>query len=449
MTMKPDMNESHIVAPPRRFFVPLVLVVGSAIVLAVVALKQAKKATPETQVPVEAASAPETSAQAQTEEPLAPPQAEAPPPIADAVEAVTPPSRPVSPVAAPATAARPVASAETRQMLEALMQLPPGSAPLSAEQAAAWKQNLQTLIQQGAAGIPAIRDFLEMSKDLSLGAGNAQMLGYDTVRGALFDALRQIGGAEGAQATLEALRGTGDPREILALARNLEAMAPGEHRQEMLDSARQVLEMAKRGELAGYDVGPVFEVFRKYGDADALLDLQQAGGQWKYYGALGLANLPDGAGIPSLIQMATGTGGNQGLALEMLAQVSVQYPEARTALLEQIRAGKIAPNQWPYLASVLGGDYYQLPDALWFAAQNGEPIDRQKTAHIMSGNQNFYQGPLPGGGLPDQILQQIALVDEIAATTSDPGAAQTLQNAKTTLNRRLSRLTTVATPVPQ
>ena len=67
----------------------------------------------------------------------------------------------------------------------------------------------------------------------------------------------------------------------------------------------------------------------------------------------------------------------------------------------------------------------------------------------MSGNQNFYQGPLPGGGSPDQILQQIALVDEIAATTSDPGAAQTLQNAKTTLNRRLSRLTTAATPVPQ
>jgi hypothetical protein len=130
----------------------------------------------------------------------------------------------------------------------------------------------------------------------------------------------------------------------------------------------------------------------------------------------------------------------------MLAQVSLQYPEARAALLEQIRAGKTTRNQWPYLAAVLGGDYYQLPDALWFSAQNGEPIDRQKTTHIISGNQNFYQGPIPGGASPDQILQQIALVDEIAATTSDPGAAQSLQNAKTTLNRRLSRFTAVATP---
>ena len=49
---------------------------------------------------------------------------------------------------------------------------------------------------------------------------------------------------------------------------------------EMLDSARQVLEMAKRGALASYDVGPVFEVFQKSGGAEALSDLQQAGGQW-------------------------------------------------------------------------------------------------------------------------------------------------------------------------
>ncbi|HXJ55083.1 MAG TPA: hypothetical protein VNU68_00315 [Verrucomicrobiae bacterium] len=409
------------------------------------------KGAPETPAVAvaEAVAAPELPAPSQVEEPAVPPPETLPPapaPAAEVVKVVAPLGRPL---AAPGAAARPVASAETRQMVEALMQLTPGGAPLSAEQAAAWKHSLQALVQQGAAGVPAIRDFLALSKDLSLGSVNAQMLGYDTVRGALFDALRQIGGPEGTQASLEALNGTGDPREVLALARNLESMAPGEHRGEMLDSARQVLGMASRGELAGYDVGPLFEVFQKYGGAEALADLEQAWGQWRYYGAIGLANLPEGAGIPSLIKMATGPGGDRGQALEMLAQVSLQYPEARAVLLDQIRGGKVAPNQWPYLGSVLGGDHYQLPDALWYAAQNGAPIDRQKTAHIEWGNQNFYQGPIPGGSSPDQVSQQLALVEEIAAIASDPAAAQALQNARAVLNRRLTSLIAALGPVNQ
>jgi hypothetical protein len=272
------------------------------------------------------------------------------------------------------------------------------------------------------------------------GAENAQMLGYGSARGALFEALRQIGGPEGTQATLEALQGTGDPREILTLARNLDSMAPGEHRQEMLDSTRQVLDMAGRGELPGYDVGPLFEVLQKYGGSAALPDLEQGMARYKYYGAIGLVNLPDGAGIPSLIQMAGETGNNRGIALEMLAQVSTQYPEARAVLMDQVRSGKIPPNLWPYLGSVLGGDYYQLPDTLWFAAQNGEPIERQKSAHVGSGNQSFYQGPLPGGLPPEQLRQQIALVDELSGATSEPAAKQALQNAKVNLNQRLAMI---------
>src|SRR6185503_10268436 len=240
MSMKSTVNEpTESQGIGRRFFVPFVLGVGCAVLLGLFALKQRmKKAGPQTPGPAaaEAVVAAQVRPPGQTEEPAAP-ASQAAAPVPDEIKPVTPPSRPVPVVAAGPAPARAVASAETRQMVEALMQLAPGAAPLSAEQAAAWRQSLQSLIQQGAAGIPAIRDILELNKDLVLGAGNAQMLGYDTVRVALFDALRQIGGTEGAQATLEALRGTGDPREILALARNLDSMAPGEHRQEMLDSA--------------------------------------------------------------------------------------------------------------------------------------------------------------------------------------------------------------------
>lgn len=335
---------------------------------------------------------------------------------------------------------RPMASEETRQWVDALGRLNPDGTPLSGEQAAAWKQQWQALVKQGAAGLPAIRDFLELNEDIDFGPADTQKLGYPSVRSALFDAIRQIGGPEGVQAALTALRGTADPREILTLARHLESMAEGEHRQPVLDSARQILAMAKRGELAEYDVGPLFEVLQKYGGKAVRTDLEQATGQWKYYGAIGLANLPEGEGIPSLIRMATEPGGQRGIALELLAQVSLQYPEARTGLLDQVSAGKVPSRHWPYLASVLSGDYYQLPDALWFAAQSGVPIDRQKTAHIGFGNQNFYQGLPPGEVSPDQVARQITLVEEIAAATPDSAGKAVLQTAKEVLNQRLSRL---------
>ncbi len=336
---------------------------------------------------------------------------------------------------------RPMASVETRQWVEALGQLNPDGTPFSGDQADAWKQQLQELVQQGATALPAIRDFLELNEDIDFGPADIQMLGYRSVRSALFDAIRQIGGPEGAQAAVTTLRRTADPREILTLARHLESMAEGEHRQPILESARQVLGMAKRGELAGYDVGPLFEVLQKYGGKAARPDLEQAAGQWKYYGAIGLANLPEGEGIPSLIRMATEPAGQNGLALELLAQVSLQYPEARTVLLDQVGAGKVSSRQWPYLAAVLSGDYYQLPDALWFAAQNGVPVDRQKTAHIGFGNQNFYKGLPPGEIPPEQLTRQIALVEEIASATPDATAKALLQSARDALDQRLSRLT--------
>ncbi len=335
----------------------------------------------------------------------------------------------------------PAATEETRQQVEALARLNPDGAPLSPEQAAAWKQQLQALVQQKAVGLPAIRDFLALGEDIDFAAADGQMLGYHSLRSALFDAIEQIGGPEGAEAALAALRGTADPREILTLARHLESMAEGEHRQPILDSARQALKMAKRGELADYDVGPLFEVLQKYGANAARTDLEEATGQWKYYGAIGLANLPEGEGVPSLVKMAMEPGGQRGIALELLAQVSLQYPEARSVLMDQVGAGKIASNQWPYLASVLSGDYYQLPDALWFAAQSGAAIDRQKTAHIGFGNQNFYKGLPPGPVSPEQINQQIALLEEIASAAPDATAKAALQTARDTLNQRLSRLT--------
>ena len=70
-------------------------------------------------------------------------------------------------------------------------------------------------------------------------------------------------------------------------------------------------------------------------------ELEETTGKWKYYSAMALAQLPDGAGVPSLIRMAQDPNeagkGILDVVLQTLAQVSTQYPEARAALVEHFR----------------------------------------------------------------------------------------------------------------
>ncbi len=333
-------------------------------------------------------------------------------------------------------------------MVEGLTRPVQPGTPLSAEQAAAWKQQWQQLVAQGAGGLPAIRDFLEKNQDVMFDADSVRMLGYPSARVALFDAVREMGGPDGIAGTLAALHGTGDPREILALARNLESMAPGgEHRQEVAQAAREALDMAARGELKGYDVGPLFQVLQQAGGVDSVAEFEKASGQWNYYSAMSLASLPDGAGIPSLIRMAQGTSGARTIAFEMLAQTATQYPEARAALVDMARREGIPPTIWAYLGSVLGGDQYQFADAVWQAAQDGHRVERMKTGSIRHGNQGFYQGPPIGGFTPEQINQQTALIDEMLGATSNARAVQSLQTARNSLSTRLAAVAPVV-PAP-
>src|SRR5207245_1821343 len=121
----------------------------------------------------------------------------------------------------------------------------------SQEQVAQWKENLQQLVAQGTGGLAAIGEFLQKNVDRTFGPGNG--LGYASARAAMFDALVQIGGAEGIAVTLQTLQNTADPREIALLAQNLEKLAPGEHRQDALEAARDALAMAASGKLEGLD----------------------------------------------------------------------------------------------------------------------------------------------------------------------------------------------------
>jgi hypothetical protein len=329
-----------------------------------------------------------------------------------------------------------------RQLVGSLVNLDPSSGAVTEEQALTWRTNLQSLIQQGAEAVPAISEFLAKNVDLAFNAGDRGALGYSSLRSAMLDALAQIGGPAAVNAMAQVLQTAADPREIALLGQTLEKLDPGAHQQEVLDAARESLSMAAEGKLAGRDVAPLFEVLQQFGGANAVADLERTAAQWNFYAMIGLAQLSDGAGIPSIVQMAESpAGANPGqrtAALEMLAQSASQSPDARAALVEQVRGNKLSAYDWATLASFLAGEQMTYQNSAFdnsLALVN--PNDLRKTQ--ASANQSLFTAPL-GALTPDQIKQQNALLDELLAATSDPPAVQALQRAKSSLANRLIQI---------
>ena len=428
---------------------PLLLLVLGCVGLSVVLWLKAhsRPAGPKSASPAEPPS--EVAAQASHRSSLA--EEALPVPVTNLPAAKLTPGRVQVAVARPAPAPslpRPQPSPYTRQLVNELVNLDPSGAPLSPEQAAAWKQNLQSLIQQGAAAVPAIREFLEKNIDFAFGTAGAGALGYDSARAAMYDALAQIGGPEAAGLLLDTLGTTASPQDIAQLARSLDKMAPGQYRQQIVDAARQAL-LPAQGQLPQGDVAPLFQVLSTYGGPAALADLGDAASRWKYYSAIALGQLPDGAGVPALVQMLqTPDGGpvRNIPALQMLTQLAAQNPDARAALLQAVQANTISPGTWAYLAPALAGDQAQYLDSTAGGTLPTSPGNDLRTFHIAAGNQNFYTAPPPGGLTADQINQQLSLLDQLLHATSIPEAQQVLQNARAQLLKSTAQ--PPATPNP-
>src|SRR5262245_3627444 len=230
-------------------------------------------------------------------------------------------------------------SPQTRQLVASLTNVDLSHGPITGEHAQRLKAGVPTLIQQGVTAVPAIQEYLEQNQDLNFAAvSGGALLGQSSLRAALIDALRQIGGPEAMTLMLQTLQTTALPSEIGLLAKNLQLQAPGQYRQEVLNAVNEVLAMAEKGQLAGWDVGALFQVIQDYGDATTVAALAQLQSKWNYYATMALAGLPGGEGIPSLIRQmqdnAAGAGGKGGLAFQMLAQMAAEYPDAGVALIE-------------------------------------------------------------------------------------------------------------------
>ncbi len=326
----------------------------------------------------------------------------------------------------------PLTSAYAQQLITGLARVSPG--PLTSEQVEAVQKKLGELKAQGINAVPAIREFLMRNQDLEFGAA-AKVIGYGSLRKALFGDLQELGGSEAVAVSREALQTTADPVEIAILARSLEYMEPGQHRHEALAAVRETLALASGSQAKVGDVAPLFQLMQTYGDSSVIADLQKSLPQWNYYATMTLAGLPEGQGIPALIQLAqtptaieTGSGR---FALQMLAQIAPQYAEAGAALLEQTRSNQLPDAAWKQIAAGLVGDQYE------FGKPLPDLVPMAKTYHIEAGNQNFYSTPLRKNRSNSQLEQRLGLIDQLLAANSSPTAAQALQHARATLLARM------------
>jgi hypothetical protein len=321
-----------------------------------------------------------------------------------------------------------------------LVELQLDKSALTEERAAVWQQNLRRLIEQGPAGVPAIQEFLARNVDYVFGEAGWRMLGYSSARQAMFDALAQIGGPDAVNALAGVLRTTADPVEVAVLAQQLDKLEPQQHQAEALNAARQALALADGHKLGTSDVAPLFEVFQKYGGAEVVPELEKAAGHWNYYGTIALAQLPDGAGIPSLIQIAQDPkagSSTRDAAFQMLAQAAPQSPEALATLVEQARAGGISDFAWLLLTPVVGGDQVGYLNSAFDHLQGLPQVGGLRTTST-SDNQNFFA--IPGNLTEDQAAQRIVLLDELMSATTNPTARDVLQRKRDVLSMRVSRL---------
>lgn len=334
---------------------------------------------------------------------------------------------PSAPVAAQATteAKAPVTGA-AKDLINSLAALDPKKGPITKEQAEKWKQDLKALIAQGKDAIPAIREFLERNVELSY-AASAGELGYSSLRSSLIDALQQIGGPEAMSALLSTLQTSALPSELDQIAKALDQAAPGQYRADILNAARQTLDLATSGKLGKEDAAPLFSMLEQWGDGSVASDLQKAANAYKYYPVIALANLPDGAGVDTLVNMAKDPNAPSTVP-EMLGQLAPDNQKALDALLDLARNNRLTPAVWQQVISLVSGDQYQFGAAAQASSQNPASNDCQYF-HIEWNNQNFSKCRNPNF----QPSKAVPVLNQLLGVTADPNIRTALQNQVTLL----------------
>jgi len=338
---------------------------------------------------------------------------------------------------------------------------------LTPEGAKDLKRRLQDMRERGTAVVPAIRDFLRSQQDVEFDKmPGGKLAEQRTLRLALIDTLRQIGGAEAVDVSLDQLRMTKTPSEVAMLALNLEEAAPGVYRDEAIGTVLGALQDLARTKNP-LEVRPLFEALQALGGLEATTALEQFPHNADMVGYLSnkdtkisptvgtyalitLANLPDGEGISSLADLA----GDPNVPVahrttgpfQMLAQASADHAQAAEELVALAEAKQIPDQAWDAVANALAGKELQFPTP----PPEGTPPGKNEAGGSGAGAsfvRGFYDDErnllyeerlLSPTWSATQVQQQLALIDVLLGMTDAPAATKALQRARDTLTRRRS-----------
>jgi hypothetical protein len=358
-----------------------------------------------------------------TPEPTPPPDSALIKPIA------APSSSPISPTQSKPAPAAAIPTPRTAQdLLAELADICSSPGPITKEQAEKFKQNLEELVRHGSASVPAIREMLAKNVDFDFAEdvlGGDQLV-YSSLRAALLDTLRQIGGPEAQSAMVATLQSSALPAELLEVAKNLDQESPGVYREQILNAARESLQLASANQLGtNIETGPAYRILQNYGEASTTADLAK-NDPASFYNALALANLPDAQGLPSLVQMAQSSDANsfgQIIATEMIAQLAGQNSQALDTLVQMAQGGQIRNSTWEKLAPILAGDQYQIS-----TSSADQSLSSASSPYTIVSSVTT----------PDQINQRLAIIDRfLGLVPSDSAAAASLQHQRGILVARL------------
>lgn len=304
------------------------------------------------------------------------------------------------------------------------------------------RQDLAQLIQEGDAALPAIAHFLARGGDVDFTNGGIdKAVGYPSLRLALFAALKRIGGHQVESILYDELHRTHRPTEIEALGHHLNDASAGLYDDDIVNQAKKSFSSIQQTSAGSPDAAPLFRVFSEYGDASLIPELENVSQlSWGKYGAVTLARIKGGEGIPSLVSWAEqGPMGNKSsaFALRILAQTA-DDPLAGDAILKSVAENRVGDTDWREIAQLISGTYHiQLEPP-----QQGITTRYQgvSNSHILRTTE--YTALTPGGGqtlygihtgspvlAPDQIIPRLELIDDLLSEVNSPVASRELERA--------------------
>ena len=157
------------------------------------------------------------------------------------------------------------------------------------------------------------------------------------------------------------------------------------------------------------ELGPAYRIINTYSEAGTAEETAKRD-PINFSNAVAMANLPDGQGLQSLMQMVQNPNPDAGgkiVATEMIAQLAGNNAQAFDVLMQLAQNGQISNRVWTRLAPILAGDQYQFQ----FGPGAGTGSDGG-TPYTIANNVTT----------SDQINQRIGLIDRFLGML-EPGSA--------------------------